>query len=183
MRKDELALIQRAPDDSDAFVEVFRLYKPIALGLMRQYNLRGMAREDWLQEAQLALWRAVRMYDASSGSQFGSYYKMILRSHFSSVVRHGLAKKRLLLNSSLALTEADVDLDAIKSGQRDARNATERSMVVRLDWQEFLDMLSPLELRVFEHLLQCEVPDSNSGRRASERVRRKLRMFLADNMQ
>lgn len=181
MQRDELMLIARAPGDSDAFAEVFSLYKPIALGLMRQYNLRGMAHEDWLQEAQVALWRAVRMYDASSGSQFGSYYKMILRSHFSSVVRHGLAKKRLLMNSGLAFSEADVDLDAIKNGQRDARNAAERSMAVRMDWQEFFDTLSKLERRVFEGLLRSEVPVTNSDRRASERVHRKLRAFLFDN--
>lgn len=182
MRENELALIRcAAADDTDAFVEVFDLYKPIVLGLMHHYNLRGMTREDWFQEARMALWRAVRMYDPSSGSQFGAYYKMILRSHFSSVIRHGLAKKRLLLNSALAVSDADVDLDSLRSVRQEVRNAQERAMTIRMNWQEFFDRLSPMEAQMLQRLLKSEIPNSAPDRRACERVRRKLREFLKDN--
>lgn len=180
MEASELALILQAKQDSEAFMQLFRRYKPVALAQMKRVHIRAMAREDWLQEAQLALLRAVRQYDAKSGSQFGAYYKMILHSHYVSLLRRALAKKRAPENSLASLSGEGEQEAWFDKQHRSARNEEERRRALALDWHQFISLLSPLEREALT-LCSCGVTSlTPQQRRALERVRVKVRRYLLD---
>ncbi len=80
MKKEELSLIREAVNDSEAFRKLFEQYRPLVLKVLKPYNLREFSYEDWLQEARIAMIKAVARYDGSSGSQ------PILIGKFSEVV-------------------------------------------------------------------------------------------------
>ena len=94
MKKEELSLIREAVNDSEAFRKLFEQYRPLVLKVLKPYNLREFSYEDWLQEARIAMIKAVARYDGSSGSQFGPYYRMVLQSHLRSILRRHFAHKR-----------------------------------------------------------------------------------------
>lgn len=81
MKATELTLINEAITNSTAFSQLFKQYRPLVLTVLRPYHLRDFSHEDWLQEARIAMLKAITRYDGSSGSQFGPYYRMVLQSH------------------------------------------------------------------------------------------------------
>lgn len=176
----ELELIRRAREDSDAFDLIFRRYKPVALTQMQHVHVRAMAREDWLQEAQIALLRAVRQYQSSGGSQFGSYYKMIRHSHYVSVLRRALAQKRAPENTAASLSSTAEQEELFDRLNRSARNEEERHRALSLDWAAFAERLSPLERRALALCVRGLVPETRQERRALERARAKVRLYVQE---
>lgn len=179
MNDHEIELIRRAPEDSDAFMELFTIYKPIVLGQIRQMYLRDLSRDDWLQEASIALMRAAKSFDPSSGSQFGPYYKMVVHSHYVSVLRRAMARKRVPPYALAYLSERPAENSLADILGYSGRNEQERVFALRLDWENFVSELSPLERVALHHKLKTR-PLDDRQKRALERVKHKLKTFLAD---
>ena len=65
--------------DSHAFSRLARVYKPLLNSLTQRYlkmcQNDGEIFDDFVQEAQMALFEAVKTYDENSGFTFGAYAK------------------------------------------------------------------------------------------------------------
>lgn len=178
MKQNELELIKRAAWESDAFEEVFAMYRPIVLARLRHYGLRGMAYDDWMQEARIAMLRAAKRYDGRGGSQFGPYYKMVLISHFTSILRGALAQKRAPYNQAILFGASSSEIDSFYTVYRPESNAGQ-IRDVRLEWSEYCSGLSKLEVRALAKLLADDQEHSLQERRAINRARSKFREFIA----
>ncbi|WP_155287800.1 sigma factor [Lacticaseibacillus zhaodongensis] len=178
MEQHELEQIKRAVFDSDAFEEVFTIYRPIVLARLRHYGLRGMAYDDWMQEARIAMLRAAKRYDGSGGSQFGSYYKMVLISHFTSILRGALAQKRAPYNTAILFGASSSEIDNFYSLSQPEGNV-ERIADVRLEWSDYYNRLSDLEVHALAKLLRNNQNASAREKRAINRARNKFRDFLS----
>lgn len=174
----DLTLIANARTDSDAFTTLFDRYRPLVNNTIKNYHMRDYSYDDWLQEARIALLKAVERYDGSRGSQFGPYYKMVLNSHLRSLLQRYLAQKRT----------ADVTSDATATENLDAvmphlvARQVESGLVLRLEFSTFLGQLSPLETTAFHALLKAPTAEQPRAiRRAAERTHTKLLAFMADH--
>ena len=179
MKKEELSLIREAVNDSEAFRKLFEQYRPLVLKVLKPYNLREFSYEDWLQEARIAMIKAVARYDGSSGSQFGPYYRMVLQSHLSSILRRHFAHKR-----RIDATAIPFKASALESLQeRLAIRSVEDGLLMRVEFFQLLENLSPLEYEAFETavLHPFDTPTSNRFRRALERSRAKIIKFTRED--
>lgn len=177
MTPEEIAMIALAKTDSQAFEELFQKYLPLTLKTVAPYHIRGYEVDDWLQEARLAMLKALDHYDGSNGSKFGSYYRMVLLSYVKSLLRRFLAKKRRADASAIPVE------DPLAENQqfRLPIDHVEKSLVNRLLLAEFVPLLSPIErMTLLVILADNATPLTPQQIRARDRVRRKLIRFLLD---
>ncbi len=183
MECEELALIADARQDSEAFTALFTQYRPLVLSQIYQYHLPNFSRDDWIQEARLALLEAVERYDGSHGSQFGPYYKLVLTSHLKSVVRSNLAKKRLIAHQAIRAGVSESEMEQmLHTGNQMVQDA-EANFVVRADIQHFFATLSPAEMCALMNRVSGQEPTTHNMARALERVRKKFTKFVTERQQ
>ncbi len=98
--EENLELILKARGgDSHAFSKLARIYKPLLSSLSQKYSSMcvecGEIVDDFTQEAQIALFDAVKTYDKDTSSfTFGAYAKACVRNRLISLVRKIKAGKR-----------------------------------------------------------------------------------------
>lgn len=179
MNAQEIELIQRAKHDSDAFQQLFELYKPIALRQIRLFNVESYTYDDWLQEAEYALFNAVLRYTANRGSQFGAYFQMVVRCHYISILRTNRAQKRLADAYAVHMGAAASELDEFMAGMRNACRFTEDNYVAQADIRELFTNLSRTEFRALA--TQFEGSDAMTPQlvRGLERVHSKMQKHFA----
>lgn len=179
MKQVEIELIREAVNDSAAFGKLFAQYRPLVLTVLKPYHLRDFSYDDWMQEARIAMLKAVVRYDGSSGSQFGPYYRMVLKSHLRSVLRKHFAHKRLI--DANAIPVNDTSLESLHD--RLAIRSVEDGLLMRVEFLQFLESLSPLEYEAFEAaiLYPSKKPMLDRHRRALERARAKILKFSRED--
>ncbi|WP_262315682.1 sigma-70 family RNA polymerase sigma factor [Lacticaseibacillus parakribbianus] len=183
MNEAELAQIHRAQDDSEDFETLFNQYRPLVYGQLKRYNLRDFDRDDWLQEARIAMYKAVQHFNGRRGSQFGPYYQLVLHSHFNSLLRRQLALKRQSDAQAIPVWE----VGERRVDQRQDAAAVEADYLMYLEAYRFWNSLSPRELAALAASVVAE-PESlevieataRHDRRAMERVHKKLVQHLQD---
>lgn len=177
MLPEELARIEAAKHDSIAFETLFQQYMPLIINTIRPYHLRDYARDDWLQEARIAMHKATLRYDGSAGSKFGPFYKLVLVSHLRSLVRHSFAKKRQADLHPVMLYDSLIE----NGHHRLTARQVENGMLLRLELVDFVGRLSPLERQAFLSALTREpLPRHHRLARAQERSHRKFIHFIGE---
>lgn len=84
--------------DENAFFELVNKYQGLLLGMSKEYSdmcpepLKDQ--EDFLQEAKIAFFNAVKTYDESKKITFGAYSKTCIRNRLISCIRKLNSKKR-----------------------------------------------------------------------------------------
>ena len=178
---DMVALVKSAPSDSLAFAQLFHQYEPIVFRIMRDYFIPSYTREDWLQECGIALIEAAQRYEGSKGSKFGPWYRLVIVSRISSMIRQNCAEKRGGTEVEECCGAAqDIEESLSVSGFRYATWHDDLSDM-RLDIQEYVLGLSVAERRALFNCAHGESPADHKMARALERARRKwLKYRLGD---
>lgn len=169
-------LLANAETNSEAFARIFEQYLPLVYKVVRHYYLRDFSEEDWLQEARMAMFNAVKRFDRRNGTTFGSYYAMVLRSHMNSLVRRHLAKKRAAYSRSVVMADP---IDRAKEKQLGQH--VEDSQLMGIDLERLLKQLTPLEVQVLYAALNGTIKDQEpSVQYARERTKRKLERYITE---
>ncbi|WP_125705154.1 sigma factor [Lacticaseibacillus daqingensis] len=175
MNEAELALIRAAMAESGAFEQLFHQYLPLVGSVIKQFYLVGFERDDWLQEARIAMLKTVGRFDGSRGSKFGPYYRLVLTSHYRSLVRRQMAQKRRI--DTTAMLVADPRVDSLAYSLSHAER--EREMIFVMEADRFFSTLSPLELATLQaHLTGLIDHQSAVQQRAMARVQHKYLAYL-----
>lgn len=104
---DELALLAQKGND-DAITALIVRYKPFIKMVARKYFIyRGVDSDDLVQEATLALIKAVQHHDASKGTKFKSFASQCIDNRLRDVVRLNHTINNEGFNSSISLTDLD----------------------------------------------------------------------------
>ncbi|MFD1393491.1 sigma-70 family RNA polymerase sigma factor [Lacticaseibacillus jixianensis] len=178
MTPEELAMIRQAATDSDLFAQVFEQYKPMVLTVIKAYYIRDFALDDWLQEARIAMLKAINRYDGSAGSKFGPFFRMVLLSHVHSLLRRHLAQKRSADATAVVMANPGAILPpSFASGQR-----IEDNMVLRSELAGYVASLSPMERRGLLVVLNDQGEGALPYRRAIERSKIKFTQFLSQQL-
>lgn len=169
-----VALLKADIDDAQAFKTLFDHHYPMTLRIVNGYYIRDYSRDDWLQEARIAMVEAIKRYSFTRGAKFGTFYGIVLKSHLQSLLRSRQADKR-------AIELTSVPLAAIQEVTRVYGNwrQQEDDYLLGLDLGEVLASFTPLEAESFLIALRHE-PVAAIADRARERTRNKLRRYLAD---
>ncbi|MFD1439931.1 sigma-70 family RNA polymerase sigma factor [Lacticaseibacillus hegangensis] len=179
MTPEELEMIRGAATDSEMFKQVFDQYKPMVLRVITAYYIRDYTRDDWLQEARIAMLKAISHYDGTAGSKFGPFYRMVLLSHIHSLLRKHLAQKRSADTNAMVMANPGAILPpSFASGQR-----IEDNLVLRSQLGEYVAQLSPLERRGLQMVLEnSDAATRRAYRRAIERSKLKLTQYFSAQM-
>ncbi|WP_127849592.1 sigma-70 family RNA polymerase sigma factor [Lacticaseibacillus hulanensis] len=178
MPEDMLALIARARYDTDAFVQLFEKYKPVALGQIRQFQVAGFSHDDWLQEAKCAMCKCLNCYDPSQGSKFGSYYHLILRRHFISILRKHTTQKRAGEGKAIQIGASGTDIDQFLVSNATNAPSVEDQCLTRADLNNFFKTLSSAEAQALLAHVHGNAQQTHNHARALARARVKLRAYL-----
>lgn len=169
-----VVLLQADIDDAQAFKTLFDHHLPMTLRIINGYYIRDYSRDDWLQEARIAMVEAIRRYSFTRGAKFATFYRIVLKSHLQSLLRGRQAAKR-------AVELTSVPFAAIQEAARvygDWRRQ-EDDYLLGLDLGEVLTSFTTLEAQSLFNALS-QAPITASEDRARERTRNKLRHYLAD---
>ncbi|KRM86456.1 hypothetical protein [Lacticaseibacillus thailandensis] len=178
MDERELVELQAAVNDDRLLERNFMRYIRIPRRLMAMYNIRGFDRADWYQEARIAHFKAVQQFNGAGGSQFGCYYRLILSSHFYSLMRRAMAQKRIgdLYTQPQALLGEDDEWGCSAYGARS--RSIESECIIRADIEHLWSRLSATEAEALRLTLSGRPNDSRRHRQAMGRVRVKIKAFL-----
>ncbi|MFD1486202.1 sigma-70 family RNA polymerase sigma factor [Lacticaseibacillus baoqingensis] len=170
-----IQLVQRAQADSDAFAQLFAQYLPLVKKLLYTYHLPNYDRDDWYQEARIALLNAARRYNGSSGSRFGAYFRLVLNAHLASVMRYALAKKRRGDIETLVIAEPVDRPKELQLGQE-----VENGLLIAIQVEELFQSLSSLEAQAVLNAIAPLARSAGQLARAQERAKRKVVQFALD---
>jgi len=96
MQNMESLWISQIRDDGDsiALSKLVDKYRPMIDNMKKQYFIISYDRDDWYQEAFDICHQTCKIFDASSGSKFGSFYKMKFGHRIIDLIRRENAEKR-----------------------------------------------------------------------------------------
>jgi len=173
---------QAQSGNEDAFSQLLLQYKPLIQAVVSGFSSQGAVeadREDLLQEATVALYRAVKHFEIDQGEvEFGLYAKICINNALVSYMRR--LKRQSLLPSDI---EEDVE-------SRNVENPIEDVLAQeRLDslYRRIRCCLSPLENRIWQWYVAGKTAkeiakligkDTKSVTNAIYRIRKKLRATL-----
>ena len=80
--------------DSVALNNLVKKYQPMIENAYKHYYVKSYDRDDWYQEAMLVCYQSCRLFDGTTGSKFGSFYKMKFKHHIIDLIRRENANKR-----------------------------------------------------------------------------------------
>lgn len=184
MKKDPSPLIRKIREGSDAaFTDLCGMYKALTDGAAEKYSA-GLAREDetvrddFRQEAILALYRAAMTYDLDQNKvTFGLYAKTCVRNALITLIRKAKSGPKV----SGELYDEDT-----ASADDFAEKLLSAEMIDALS-QRFAEVLTPYELEVFTRYLEGEKPreiakalgkDAKSASNAIFRARVKVKPLV-----
>lgn len=105
MTDEELALAA-AGGDAEAEEFLIRKYKGEINRVAGMYSIAGADRDDAVQEAMIALFRAIRSFDKEGGASFRTYARVCMGRRLISAARAASRKKHAPLNDSVSLDES-----------------------------------------------------------------------------
>ncbi|BDR58462.1 sigma-70 family RNA polymerase sigma factor [Xylocopilactobacillus apicola] len=86
--------VRDSEDNSEAFTELFELYRPLIKSFKRKFYLNDIEEDDWFQEAAIICYKACCTFTPGKGSSFSSYFKFILQHHVSTLLRQRNTNRR-----------------------------------------------------------------------------------------
>lgn len=184
MKNEITSLIARVlSGDESAFSEICKEYEPLLRSMSQKYaHMSGaddekQVREDFLQEATLALYRAAVTYDEKGGEvSFGLYSKICIRNALVSELRRMSKKKR-------------ADIEQEKDAKLAAKNIPfsyddsivteifEKGGLSGLEREIFLLYVNGVKVRDIAQSLERS-PKSVSN--AIYRIKEKVRLYIGD---
>ena len=154
METNELVL-QAKNDNQIAFTQLCQQYEPLLISMANKYSAmcKDGVFDEFLQESQIALHKAIVSYNFNGTTTFGAYAKRVVNNRLIDLVRRMNSKKRKRMDSASISDEEIVS------------NATPQDEVVWRELGEKLmkkveDLLSPYERNVLSMLI--------SGHKAKE---------------
>jgi RNA polymerase sigma-70 factor (ECF subfamily) len=151
-RRDRHLVSRVAVGDEDAFVELFRLYGPAALGLaLRVVGDQALA-EEVAQEVFLSAWRKTERYDAARGSVRSWLLVQVHHRAVDVVRREEAERRRTTTNLEPLGSERDVEDVVEEAWLQDRRGEVRRALQALPE-----DQRTVIELAYFEGLTQAQV--------------------------
>lgn len=150
MNETQSELINRAKEnDGEAFSRLFKQYRPIVSNLFHSYYVYDLEWEDWMQEAEVIFYVAIRDYNELLGVYFSIYYKTLLKRHLFSLIRRANAKKRRGNKQVVSINSLN-ETDKIQSLMSDTMEFKSINQVIISDTiKNMIDKLQPLDQKVF----------------------------------
>ena len=150
VKMDEIIdLVNSAKEDNEqAFEQLLKKYQHLLSSMSNQYSnmcpsSSSSEKEDFLQEAKIAFYNAIKSYDPAQGRTFGAYAKICIRYRLISRVRFLNSKKRRkeeeLKSPGAHSPRSDVVQDGIVKGE-------DRKALCK----KAFEVLSKYEYRIFE---------------------------------
>ena len=183
----ELVCLARSGDTS-AFAVILERYLPVIKYRAGRYsNIAGVDLDDFVQEGMLALFRAVKNFDANAGIQFKTYAVTCINNSLTTAIKSHM--KDFGRNAAISLDGIDGQAlldDSPQSGHPVEDEFLEKE-ATQLRARQILDVLSPFEQQVLALYLegfryrQISAKLSSSDKsvdNALQRIRRKLRKEL-----
>ncbi|MDO5734001.1 MAG: sigma-70 family RNA polymerase sigma factor [Eubacteriales bacterium] len=190
-RDRELILRYRA-GDKDALEVLLALYKPLILACSKKYYVPGLASEDLLQEAMIALYRAVENYDTEAGPAFAAFAERVVNNRLIDRVRQAQRQSDQAFREAISLESpwsehSDLSPEKTLAGGEDPEELVIQAEALRSLLDFFEAELSAYEAKVAAAKIDGKTyreialklgANEKSIDGALQRVRRKLRERL-----
>ncbi len=194
MTEKELILRARQGDE-EALEQLIRKCTPILRKVVAPYNIAGADRDDLLQEATLALIKAVNNYDETKGQVFSTFVYGVARQRIIDTLRASMAKHHSPLNGAMSMEELQQDAtgkkqlelaepkenvldDYIKEEEKQNIRKTIEGLLTERELQvlyEYLDGKSYMEIADALHISSKTV--DNTLTRIKKKIRAKKELF------
>lgn len=115
MTDEELALAAKG-GDAEAEEFLIRKYKGEINKVAGMYSIAGADRDDSVQEAMIALFRAIRSFDTDGGASFRTYARVCMGRRLVSAVQAASRKKHAPLNDFVSLADPITREDGHREG-------------------------------------------------------------------
>lgn len=198
--EDEEIIIKRAQSgDGEAVEYILEKYRNFVRAKSRTYFLIGADREDIIQEGMIGLYKAIRDYDASSGTNFKTFADICIIRQIITAIKTATRQKHMPLNSYVSLNKPIYDnenenalLDSLSGKDRldpeEIMINRERYNIIE---QKIADALSKYESEVLKLYLEgksyvdiaCSLKKSEKSiDNALQRIKKKIeRLVLSVN--
>lgn len=105
---DQIMVRQFREGDENCLEQLFQKYLPFIHGQIRQYRFRVLDNDDLLQESRIVLYTAMSSYDVNKKACFFTYFKRLLKNHYSRLLRHYAAQKRYIDTLCVSCEDNDI---------------------------------------------------------------------------
>ncbi|WP_334329042.1 sigma-70 family RNA polymerase sigma factor [Companilactobacillus sp. HBUAS59699] len=184
MNNVELALINLVKEDANslALESLVERYRPMIDNLYFQYKIGLYDKNDWYQEALIVCYATCQIFDGTSGSKFGSFYKLKFKNHIIDIVRRENTVKRQANQLACSYEQIITDENPTEFVKNHAHLLDTSSHL-----QQAVQELSKLELIALQFLLgeikihiACEMAmcDVRQIHRAASRCKDKFTKYL-----
>lgn len=141
---EELIILAKTGDDN--YLEILlERYKPLVLSLANRYFIRGQDRDDVIQEAMIALFKAIQAFDTKKQTSFAGFVKTTTQNHLIDSIRKSEAKNNRVLNDAVSIENMKF---FIEDEQNEDFGIHEEELQDLLSNEEFKSNFSDLEWRV-----------------------------------
>lgn len=189
MTNEELVVCVLERND-DAFRELERRFSRfISLQMRKFYDVDGFTREDMLQEARIALYRACTTFDSGRNIRFATYFSTCLYTHFRRVMVDRNIKKPDPLRGCCEYDEETMSLQE----NRSLRYCTEKAVLTRERHSALMNAVETDLSRTERNVVKEYLKGSSYGAIAAKfrltekavdnalsRAKNKLRLSLAE---
>lgn len=97
----------RSNHDSNALSCLINKYRPMIDNMRAHYYIKSLDRNDWYQEAFWICYQTCNLFDGTTGSKFGSFFKMKFKHRVIDIIRKENSQKRKLNNIAEPLEKID----------------------------------------------------------------------------
>lgn len=101
---DEELVEKSKQGNQQAFEVLARKYKFFLQKITRCYFLVGSDQDDLIQEATIALFKAIQSFDSSQSTSFKTFASLVVKRHILSSIKQSNTQKNKILNESLSLS-------------------------------------------------------------------------------
>lgn len=186
----EKELLKRAKaDDKLALKVLIERYQPLLLSLSNKYFIKGLEKDDLIQEASIALIKAIKSYDFNADIDFSAYAKLITERHIIDKLRAASNINHKAINEAVTINQDNRDIISYLAQKDEA--APEKSQEFKfsqelLEEEDFQARFSKLEwavlLRRLRGLTYQEIADDlnrsyKSVDNALQRIKNKLQEY------
>ncbi|WP_407537995.1 sigma-70 family RNA polymerase sigma factor [Cetobacterium somerae] len=129
MHQNEMSIIYLAKENDNEAIEILiKRYRSIIFVVIREYNfyLRGMEIDDFIQEGNLGILKAIKYFNPNKNVKFSSFVRLCVKSEIISFVKKYSGKKHELLTNmiySRKFSDRDIDyelmVEEVYSSDRD----------------------------------------------------------------
>lgn len=155
LKDEELAALCQT-EDKDAMEVLLLRYKAFVLDKSQKYYIKGLEKEDVIQEGMIGLFKAIQNFRGEKGASFKTFAGLCVERRLIDTLKGSLRGKNMMLNDSLSLDQfADPDnkqtlLEFIKDPDQSPEERTVLALSVSSLMDDIKDVLSPQEFSVWK---------------------------------